>query len=99
MKTVCCADDTYLLSDTPSGLQAAIKIVKHYARRYRVVFNASKTKIIVTGSKIDMKYYQDTSPWTLHGEKIPVFTENEHLGLLVSGYDEEQKNVDRTISE
>ena len=96
---VCCADDTYLLSGTPSGLQAAIKIVEHYARRYRVVFNASKTKIVVTGSKIDMQYYQDTSPWTLHGEKIPVVTENEHLGLLVSGYDEEQKNVDRTISE
>ena len=43
---VCCADDTYLLSGTPSGLQAAIKIVEHYARRYRVVFNASKTKIV-----------------------------------------------------
>ena len=94
----CCADDLYIQTDTKSGLQAAIDLVCHYARRYRVTFNADKTKIVVTGSKLDMDYYQQIKPWTLNGEKIEVVDTNEHLGLLVSGIKEEQKNVDNNIS-
>ena len=55
-------------------------------------------KIIVTGSKIDMEYYQDICPWSLNGEKISVAINNDHLGLIVSGLDEEQKNVDNNIN-
>ena len=98
MGAVCCADDTYVLSDTQSGLQSAINIVSHYAKRYRVVFNADKTKIVVTGSKVDMDYYSDISPWSLNGERITVVENNEHLGLVVSGLCEEQKNVDMNIT-
>ena len=46
-----------------------------------------------------MQYYQDISPWTLGGGKVSVVSDNEHLGLVVSGVDEEQKNVDRRIAE
>ena len=52
----------------------------------------------MTGSKLDMDYYQQIKPWTLNGEKIEVVDTNEHLGLLVSGIKEEQKNVDNNIS-
>ena len=97
--TVCVADDTYVLSDRQSGLQSAMDIVSHYARRYRVIFNAGKTKIVVTGSRQDMEYYQDIGPWTLDHGKVSVVTDNEHLGLVVSGTDEEQKNVDRNIAQ
>ena len=41
---VCCADDTYLLFDKPSGLKSAIDIVQHYAKRYKAIFNATTTK-------------------------------------------------------
>jgi hypothetical protein len=58
-----------------------------------------KTKIVITGSKVDMQFYQDTHPWTLNGERVSVVENNEHLGLLVSGLDEEQKNVDQNILE
>ena len=58
----CWADDLYLQSDTVSALQAAIDLVCHYARRYRVTFNAEKTKIVVTGSKVDMEYYLHPLP-------------------------------------
>ena len=94
----CCADDTYVLSDSPSGLQAAINIVDHYAKRYRVNFNPAKTKAVVTASKVDMAFYKDTKPWLLNGERIKVVNENEHLGLIVSGWSEEQKNVDQKIN-
>ena len=96
---VCCADDTYLLSDRPSALQSAINIVEHYAKRYRVIFNASKTKIVVTGSKVDMQLYKDICPWKLGGGRISVVNDNDHLGLVVSGLNEEEKNVDKNIKE
>ena len=45
-----------------------------------------------------MAFYKDTSPWTINGEKISVVDSNEHLGLKVSGTDEERRNVDENIS-
>ena len=94
---VCVADDAYLLADSPSGLQGALDMISHYAKRYQLRFNADKTKIVITGSKIDMSFFKDTSPWTLDGETVKVVDSNEHLGLLVSGTDEEQLNVDEKI--
>ena len=97
--SVCIADDLYALSGSQSGLQGALNIVSHYARRHRVTFNAEKTKLVVTGSPIDMKYYQDIQPWTLNNQKISVVENNDHLGLVVSGTQEEQKNVDSNIQQ
>ena len=84
------ADDTYVQSDSVSGLQGALDIVSHYGKRYQVTFIAGKTKIIVTGSKLDMEFYKNTKPWHLNGKTIPMVDNNEHLGILVSGLDEEQ---------
>ena len=94
---VCVADDTYMMSNSPSGLQSALNIISHYASNYQLKFNADKTKIVVTASKIDMAYYKETCPWTLNGERVKVVENNEHLGLIVSGMAEEQKNVDENI--
>ena len=94
---VCVADDAYLLANTPSSLQALLDIMSHFANKYQLKFNAGKTKIVVTGSKADMAYFKDIAPWTLNGEKINVVDSNEHLGLVVAGCDEEQRNVDKNI--
>ena len=93
----CIADDTYVLSGDPRKLQDIINIVGHYGRRYRLVFGADKTKVTITGSNIDMKYYKDVNIWSLYGQKLVVAENNEHLGLIVSGTDEEIKNVDKNI--
>ena len=61
---VCVADDTYVLSGDPRKLQDIINIVGHYGKRYRVTFGADKTKVTVTGSKVDMSYYQDIKIWS-----------------------------------
>ena len=94
---VCVADDTYILSGDPRQLQGIINIVGHYSKRYRVIFGADKTKVTITGSKVDMDYYRDINMWTLHGETLNVAEDNEHLGLVVSGIEEERKNVDKNI--
>ena len=62
------------------------------------MFNAEKTKIVVPGSKVDMDYYCDISPWSINVETISLVENNEHLGLVVSGLHEEKKNVDMNIS-
>ena len=97
ISALCVADDTYIISDDPRKLQDLINIVGHYGRRYRLVFGASKTKITITGSRHDMQYYNDINIWSLYGEKISVTEDNDHLGLTISGIDEEIKNVDKNL--
>ena len=94
---VCVADDTYILSGDPRSLQALVDIIGHYGKRYRLTFGADKTVVTVTGSKHDILYYQDINIWSLYGEKLAVKEDNSHLGLIVSGVDEEVKNVDKNL--
>ena len=44
-----------------------------------------------------MSYYQGIPIWTLDGKNLDVAENNDHLGLVVSGLDEEAKNVDKNI--
>ena len=62
-----------------------------------IIFGADKTKVTITGSKHDVIYYKDINIWSLYGEKLIVSEDNDHLGLMVSGIDEELKNVDKNI--
>ena len=62
-----------------------------------MIFGAEKTKVTVTGSRHDIQYYKDINIWSLYGEKLNVSEDNEHLGQVVSGIDEERKNVDKNI--
>ena len=64
---LCIADDTYTLSGDPRQLQGIVNIVGHYSKRYRVEFGADKTRVTITGSKVDMDYYKDINLWILHG--------------------------------
>ena len=98
VSVVCIADDTYVLSSDPRHLQDLINIIGHYGRRYRLIFGADKTKVTVTGSKLDMKNYLDLEVWSLYGDKFTVSEDNEHFGLVVSGINEEIKNVDKNIT-
>ena len=91
------ADDIYLIASSQSGLQGLIRIAEHYGTRYKIKYGADKTKITVVGSDIDMKYFQDTTPWTMGGENVKVVENNDHLGQVISGYRQEAKNIDLRI--
>ena len=91
------ADDSYLMSSSQSGLQALIEIAENYGRRYNVKYGAAKTKITVVGSKVDMEYYSDTTPWRMGGDAVKVTEDNEHLGQIVSGIRQEGKNIDERM--
>ena len=92
------ADDLYLTSDTKSKLQALLDIASHYGYRYKIKYGASKTKITVVGSQIDMQFYSDTKPWIMDGEQVKVVDNNDHLGQIVSGNKQEEKNIDERIT-
>ena len=97
--TVCVADDMYVLTGSASSLQSALSIVSHYGKQYHLKFNADKTKILVTGSRVNMQYFKDIQPWQLNGETVSLMDNNDQLGLIVSEQDEEQKNVDQNITQ
>lgn len=91
------ADDLYLLSDKPGKLQQLLHLASHYGDRYRIKYGASKTKITVTGSNIDIDYYKSVKPWKMDGEVVDVVDNNDHLGLVVSGEREEEKNINTKL--
>ena len=91
------ADDVYLMSDKQTKLQAQMDIASHYGKMYRITYGAAKTKVTVVGSEIDRKYYHDVKPWTMDNNTVLVVEDNEHLGQVVSGKNQEQKNVDLKI--
>ena len=92
-----CADDVFLGSDDPVKLQSLIDIAAHYGSLYRIQYGASKTKITVSGPEIDIQYYSDTKPWSMDGQPIDVVENNDHLGQIVSGCKQEEKNIDLRI--
>ena len=92
-----CADDEYLMSDSQSKLQALLDIAAFYGKMYRVTYGASKTKVTIVGSLADMNYYRDVAPWRMDGQPVSVTEDNDHLGQVVSGVNQEQKNVDTRI--
>ena len=88
------ADDVYLMSDKQSKLQEQMNIAVHYGKMFRITYGASKTKVTVVGSDVDVKYYEDVKPWRMDDQVVQVVEDNDHLGLIVSNKNQEQKNVD-----
>ena len=91
------ADDLYLISDRQEKLQGLLDIAHHYGKNYRTEYGPQKTVISMVGSKIDMEYYQDVQPWSMESKTVSVKENNDHLGLVVSGLREEEKNIDARI--
>ena len=60
--------------------------------------NAGCREVTVTGSDIDMRYYQDIQPWAMDGETLKVETDNDHLGQIISGQNQYQKNIDLRLN-
>ena len=84
------ADDVYAMTDDPIKLKAIISLLENYSRKYRVPFGKGKTKIVVTGSLVDIQHYKDIKMWTMDGEEVLIVDENEHLGRVVTGFGEEE---------
>ena len=80
-----------------SKLQDLLDIASHYGQMYRIKYGATKTKVTVVGSEVDTQYFKDIAPWKMDNEIVKVVEDNEHLGQIVSGTDQEGKNLDLRI--
>ncbi len=69
-----CADDTAILSNSPTDAQVALNIVCEYAKNHRYKINATKSATIQYGSKVQFGLEID-------GENIPYCDESMHLGI------------------
>ena len=86
------------MSDDQYKLQKILDIASHYGKMFEVSYGCDKTKIIVNGSKLDQQFFSDMKPWMMNNQIIDVVLNNEHLGQIISNYDEFQKNVDQNIA-
>ena len=89
-----CADDILAMSDDQHKLQGLLNIGSHFGKMYRIKFGAAKTKIVISGSEIDQNYFQQVRPWVMDSEVVNVVGENDHLGQIISGQHQIEKNVD-----
>ena len=87
----CVADNLYLLSDNQIKMQGLLDICQDYGQLNLITYGASKTVISVVGSAADRQYYQDIQPWRMDNIPVSVKEDNDHLGLIVSGFMEEEK--------
>ena len=92
-----CADDEYLMTDSQSKLQILLDVAEYYGKTYNVSYGAAKSKVTVVGAATDRKYFAELAPWHLDGQTVQVTEDNDHLGQIVSGVDQEMKNVDLRI--
>ena len=59
-------------------MQGLVDLAQDYSQSYRFEYGASKTVISVVGSSVDMQYYQDVQPWSMHNLPISVRENNDH---------------------
>jgi hypothetical protein len=86
------ADDLTLLSPSVSGMKHMLSICDTYAKKYFILFNASKSHAIVFRTKANRnnKYVQ----LYINGTKIQYVNDVKHLGHILSNKCETLVDVD-----
>lgn len=71
------ADDVALLSDTVEGLQTLINVVDNYCRKWRLILNTGKTKVVVFNPSREGVHYE----WDYRGESLEQVPSYKYLGV------------------
>ena len=88
------ADDVCLLAPSRICLKEMLQVVGKFAARYDVLFNASKSALVIFG-------HQDSdrvTPLEFMGQRIPSFTQTKHLGLMI-GHGAVSENLNRAVTD
>ena len=93
----CVADDILIMSDDQNKMQCLLDLAASCGKMYRIEYGASKTNITISGSETDRNYFKEVSPWQMNGDTVKVADDNEHLGLIISGSKQVEKNIDMKI--
>ena len=82
--SVILADDTSLISNTPSGLQKQLDIVYNYARRWHLRYNPNKSCILFFSSSRKRQKQPADRPFILGQENINLHSENVYAGVVLT---------------
>ena len=77
-----CADDTILLADHISDLQAQLDIASEYSQKERYEVQLAKTSIVLMNAPSDLTgVLTNSQPWQLNGGKVNITNTFTHLGI------------------
>ena len=90
-----CADDIIILARSPLELQTLLSLVVTYANEEHYVIHPEKSVVIPFNIQSDcqLKDLLDSRPWVVNGNKLPVVTDLEHVGIQ-----RELNSIDPTIA-
>ena len=72
------ADDIMLLCPTLDGLRKMIRICEEYANDHSILFNGSKSKLLIFGE------YKNQVNIVVNGESVPTCNEATYLGISIN---------------
>ena len=75
-------DDMACIATTRTGLQTMINVASRDANNEHYTFGESKTKIIITNSRLAPTEWTKLNAWTLNETPLEVVKDQVHLGLL-----------------
>ena len=90
------ADDLVLLSDSESGLRAAIRALEEWTKKWRMVVNNSKCGVIVAGES-KKKQEEKKREWKINGEIVKEVDSYKYLGIEQEKMKGWKKYVERMI--
>ena len=90
-----CADDMIVFARSPLELQTLLSMVVTYANEEHYVIHPEKSVVVPFNIQSDcqLKDLLDNRPWVVNGNKLPVVTDLEHVGIQ-----RELNSIDPTIS-
>ena len=94
------ADDLIIYAESEEEMQGLVNLVLWFCSKYRMKLQPTKCKIVVNGTKKQIKHYLDRQPFRLGKDVLKCTTEAEYLGLVISSSGTEricvEKRIDKT---
>ena len=77
------ADDVILLAPTMSSVFSMLSICEKFANDYDVIFNVSKSKLLIFPASFDGQYQYEIISVHFMGGTIAYVPEHSHLGNII----------------
>ncbi len=89
------ADDIVLLAPTPTAIRKLLSICDVYASEYDTVFNASKSKFLVSAATKRRMSYNDMAGCVFHigGNVIENVAQYSHLGHIITSCSQDCEDI------
>ena len=92
------ADDLSLLCPSFTGIKEMLNICEKYARKYDILFNATKSQLLYFGKDSNNDNIQPVLSMD-NGKKIPYVTKCLHLGNSISTTDTKRSMINNAIAD